>query len=56
MYAIARGSSASAEMLFATLTVIEDNTLILVGAGILLAGVVVILILRRQREPRGVEL
>lgn len=56
VYAIARGSSASAEMQFATLTVIEDNTLILVGAGILLAGVVLILILRKQREPRGVEL
>ncbi|TFG27293.1 hypothetical protein EU528_13120 [Candidatus Thorarchaeota archaeon] len=56
VFAIAKGSSIPiTEMQFATLTLIEDNTLIVVIAGIAVVGLVVIYAFRRFSERRGIE-
>jgi subtilisin family serine protease len=53
VYGIAKGTIISTlEMQFASLTIIEDNTIILVGAGIIISAFIVILIFRKQREKR----
>lgn len=51
VYAIAKGSSIkTAQMLFATLMVIVDNTLIVVGIVAVIAGLVMIFAVRRLRK------
>jgi hypothetical protein len=56
VFAIAKGSSVpTAEMQFATLTLVEDNTLIVVGAGVAVVAVIAIYAFRRLSERRGVE-
>jgi len=56
VYAIAKGQNVPlTEMQFATLTIIEDNTLIVVSAGVVVAALVVIFAFRRFRERRGIE-
>ncbi|MGY5857789.1 MAG: S8 family serine peptidase [Candidatus Thorarchaeota archaeon] len=56
VYAIAKGTSIpSTEMQFATLTIIEDNTLIVVGIGVAVAALVAIFALRRFGDRRGAE-
>jgi hypothetical protein len=56
VYAIAKGQNVPlTEMQFATLTIIEDNTLIIVSAGVIVAALVVIFAFRRFRERRGIE-
>jgi hypothetical protein len=49
VYAIAKGNSIpNIEMQFATLTLIDNNTLILVGIGVVVVAIVVIFALRRR--------
>ena len=56
VYAIAKGTSVpTTEMQFATLTIIEDNTLIVVGVGVALAALVSIYAFRRFGNRRGVD-
>ena len=51
VYAIAKGTNIkTAEMKFATLTVIEDNTLIIVGIAVVIVGVVIIFAIRRMKK------
>ena len=55
VYAIAKGPTIpTTEMRFATLTIIEDNTLITVGVSVALAAVVAIFAFRRFGQ-RGVD-
>ncbi|MGY5871317.1 MAG: S8 family serine peptidase [Candidatus Thorarchaeota archaeon] len=57
VYAIAKGSTIStSEMQFATLTIIEDNTLIVVGVGVAVAAIVSIYAFRRLSNRQGVDL
>lgn len=54
VYAIAKGMSIpTIEMRFATLTIIEDNTLIVGSIGVAVAALVAIFALRRFRDRRG---
>ncbi|MBE0526703.1 MAG: hypothetical protein IH631_07155, partial [Candidatus Thorarchaeota archaeon] len=56
VYAIAKGTTIpTTEMRFATLTIIEDNTLIVVGTGVAVAALVAIFALRRFGDRRGAE-
>ncbi len=55
VYAIAEGTTISTtEMQFATLTIIEDNTLIVVGTCVAIAALIAILAFRRFSARRGV--
>ncbi|TFH03300.1 MAG: hypothetical protein E4H14_16885, partial [Candidatus Thorarchaeota archaeon] len=55
-FAIAKGSNVpTTEMQFATLTIIEDNTLIVVGVGVAVTALVVIFAFRRFSRRRGIE-
>jgi hypothetical protein len=57
VFAIAKGSTIStSELQFATLTIIEDNTLIVVGVGVAVAAIVSIYAFRRLSNRRGVDL
>jgi subtilisin family serine protease len=54
VYAIAKGATIStAEMQFGTLTIIEDNTLIVVGMGIAVVAIVMIFVYPRFNTSRG---
>ena len=56
VYAIAKDSTLSTtELRFASLTIIEDNTIIIIGVGVVIAAFVVILIFRKLSERRGIE-
>jgi len=56
VYAIAKGTTVpTTEMRFATLTIVEDNTLIVVGIGVAVAALVSIYAFRRLGARRGVE-
>ena len=56
VYAIARGISASTtELNFAALSIIEDNTAIILGLGLVVIVIAVVLVMRKMREKRGVE-
>jgi len=56
VYAIAKGTTVpTTEMRFATLTIVEDNTLIVVGIGVAVVALVSINVFRRLGARRGVE-
>ena len=56
VYAIAKGSTINpVELRFASLTIIEDNTLIVVGISVAVASIIAIYALRRLSARRGVE-
>jgi len=56
VYVIGKGATISTiEMQFATLTIIEDNTLIIVGVGVAVAAIVAIYTIRRLSNRRGVD-
>jgi hypothetical protein len=56
VYAMAKGATIPpVEIQFATLTIIEDNTLIVVGIGVGVAAVVAIFTFRRYSYRRGVD-
>ncbi len=56
VYAIAKGTMVpTTEMQFATLIIIEDNTLIMVGISVAVVAVVAIFAFRRLSNRRGVE-
>lgn len=56
VFAIAKGVSIpTSEMHFATLTIIEDNTLIVVGLGVAVVALVAIYTFRRLSQRRGIE-
>ena len=56
VYAIARGATVSAtELNFATLSIIEDNTAIIMGFALVVIVVVIVLVMRRMRDRRGLE-
>lgn len=51
VYAVAMGTNINTtEMRFATLTVVEDNTLIIVGIAVIIAGLVIIFAIRRVKK------
>jgi subtilisin family serine protease len=55
VYAIAKSVTApTIEMRFASLTIVEDNTIILIGTGIAVAVLVLALILRKYNNRRGI--
>jgi len=56
VYAIASSATLpTAQLNFASMTIVEDNTLILIGLGVVVAAVVVILMLKRYNKSRGLE-
>ena len=56
VYAIAKDStSKTTELHFASLTIIEDNTILIIGVGIVIVAFVAVLIIRKQSERRGIE-
>ncbi len=56
VYAIARGAAAyTTELNFATLSIIEDNTAIIMGIGLVVIAIAVILVMRKMRDRRGFE-